>query len=215
VDPVPVPEIKQPKPPILRLRVALIALGLAGIAGWLLFSGLADPYRADDPHAMSRADGRSRFIVTKYQVIVAPTNSRLGERLMVAWINFQKRHGKKNPTRWSFPASPVTPCSIDGLLNQCMEVTGTRYLVAVEIAGGVEFGHTNTLNGAQWVAAFENAIQTSSKAVLCYDYATKRSFGDSLLLIREKPGLVKVVPRSKLAAYQEAGLVDAHFKPEN
>ena len=75
------------------------------------------------------------------------------------------------------------------------------------MAGGIEFGHTNTVSGPQWVAAFEHAIQDSTN-VLCYDYAAKRNFQDNLLLIREKPGLVKVVPRSKLAGYQKAGLVN-------
>ena len=42
----------------------------------------------------------------------------------------------------------------------------------------------------------------------CYDYAKKGTFDDSLLLIRERPGVVKVVPRTKLAEYQAAGLVE-------
>ena len=87
-----------------------------------------------------------------------------------------------------------------------MEVTGTRYLVAVEIAGAVEFGDTNVMGGTQFVAAVERAIADITN-VVCYDYAAKRNFQDSLLLIRERPGLVKIVPRSKLANYQKAGLV--------
>ncbi len=87
-----------------------------------------------------------------------------------------------------------------------MEVSGTQYLIAVEIAGAVEFGSTNSLNGAQWVAAFEHAIETSGP-VVCYDFAKKRNFQDTLLLIRETPGVVKVVPRTKLAEYRKAGLV--------
>lgn len=79
-----------------------------------------------------------------------------------------------------------------------MEMTGTQYLIAVEIAGSIQFRCTNALNGAQWVAAFEHAIEASDP-VICYDYATKRNFEDRLLLIREKPGVVKVVPRTKLA----------------
>jgi hypothetical protein len=81
-------------------------------------------------------------------------------------------------------------------------------LIAVEIAGVVEFGHTNALNGTQWVAAFEHAIETSGP-VTCYDYARKRNFQDTLLVIRERPGVVKIVPRTKLAEYQKAGLVKA------
>jgi hypothetical protein len=92
------------------------------------------------------------------------------------------------------------------MLSQCMEVTGTRYLIAVEVGGAVEFGSTNALNGAQWVEAFEHAIETSDP-VVCYDYVKKRNFQDTLLLIRERPRVVEVVPRSKLAEYQKAGLV--------
>ena len=87
-----------------------------------------------------------------------------------------------------------------------MDVSGTQYLIAVEIAGGVEFGHTNSLNGAQWVVAIEHAIQTN-RPVICYDYAKKRNFEDTLLLICETPGVVKVVPRTKLDDYRKAGLV--------
>jgi hypothetical protein len=72
----------------------------------------------------------------------------------------------------------------------------------------VGFATTNTLNGAQWVAAAEHFLETS-KSVDCYDYSEKRSFQDTLLLIRERPGMVKVVPRSKLGEYQKAGLVTA------
>jgi len=92
-----------------------------------------------------------------------------------------------------------------------MEVSGTKYYIAVEVAGAVEFGSTNALNGAQFVAAFEHAIETSGP-VICYDYAKKRNFQDTLLVLRESPRVVKVVPRSKLADYQKAGLVKANPK---
>ena len=87
-----------------------------------------------------------------------------------------------------------------------MEVSGTKYFIAIEVAGAVEFGHTNVLNGAQWVVAFERAIETS-KPMVCYDYATKRNFEDTLVLIREKPTIVKIVPRTKIPDYQKAGLL--------
>ena len=72
------------------------------------------------------------------------------------------------------------------------------------------FGHTNTIGGAQFVAAFEHAIETSDR-VFCYDYAKKRNFLDTLVLIHEGPHLVKIVPRTKLADYQKAGLVKSHL----
>src|SRR2546428_12330079 len=153
-----------------------------------------------------RGGGVPRCGPRAYQGRHNPPNLPLRQRAFWAWTQYKRRHGKPNPAAYSFPATPVQPCSIGGLLNQCMEVAGTQYFIAVEIGGAVEFGSTNALNGVQWVAAFEHAIETSSP-VVCYDYAKKRSFQDTLLLIRETHRVVKIVPRTKLAEYQEAGLV--------
>jgi hypothetical protein len=60
--------------------------------------------------------------------------------------------------------------------------------------------------------AFEAALQTNQPD--CFDYVAKRSRPENLLLIREKPGVVKVVPPSRLADYQKAGLVSAAYVPE-
>jgi hypothetical protein len=188
----------------VRLWFVGTVLGLAVfilLLAWPSESGI-------NPSELSRADGRPRFYATTYSKMQAPPNLTLAQRLFWAWDQYQRRHGKRNPLAYSFAASPLQLCSIHGLLSQCMEVTGTRYLIAVEIAGAVEFGITNALNGAQWVAAFEHAIETSNP-VICYDFAKKRNFQDTLLLVRERPGLVKVLPRSKLTEYQKAGLVKA------
>jgi len=87
-----------------------------------------------------------------------------------------------------------------------MEMTGTKYFVAVEVGGVIDFGNTNVLIGTQWVAAVEHTIE-SSGPVVCYDFGTRRNFEDTLVLIRERPGVVKVVPRTKLDEYKKAGLV--------
>jgi hypothetical protein len=171
------------------------------------------PDPESNPYDLSRADGKSRFYVTTYPRAQRPANLPLHQRLIWEWVQFRQRHKKRNPAAYSFPGRPVQLCSISGLLNQCMEISGTQYLIGVEIAGAVEFGSTNALNGSQWVAAFEHAIE-SSDPVVCYDYARKRNFQDTLLLIRERPGRVKVVPRSKLAEYQKAGLVKAGSQPK-
>jgi hypothetical protein len=193
------------KPAVVRLWFVATVLGLAALYAWLVWPSSE---LGIDVFTLSREDGKSRFYATTYSKMQRPPHLRLYQRVVWTWMEYQRRHGKRNPAAFSFPASPVGPCSIHGLLNQCMEVTGTRYLIAVEIAGAVEFGNTNTLNGTQWVAAFEHAIETND-SVICYDYAKKRNFQDMLLLIRERPGLVKVVPRSKLVDYQKAGLVKA------
>ncbi len=198
----PSPESGSKKRPGPRLWFVATVLAVAALILWLVWpaeSGI-------DPYELSRADGRSRFWATAYPIMQTPPNLPLHERVFWAWTQFKRRHGKPNPAAYSFPATPVQLCSIGGLLNQCMEVAGTHYLIAVEVAGAVEFGSTNALNGAQWVAAFEHAIELSNP-VICYDYAKKRNFQDTLLLIRERPGVVKVVPRTKLAEYQKAGLV--------
>jgi hypothetical protein len=195
------------KRPAVRPWFFAIILGMAAFIAWLAWP--AEP--RIDAFELSRADGKSRFYATTYSTMQTPAKLSLRQRLVWWWMQYQRRHAKRNPAGYSFPASPVQPCSIHGLLNQCMEVTGTQYLIAVEIAGAVDFGSTNVLNGAQWAAAFEHAIETS-KEVVCYDYAKKRNFEDTLVLIREKSGVVKVVPSTKLAEYQKAGLVKTGAK---
>jgi len=70
-------------------------------------------------------------------------------------------------------------------------MTGTRYLIAREARGdSIDFGNVKTLNGTQWVAAFEEALQQSG-----YD------------VVRERSGAVKIIPQNVMAEYQKAGLV--------
>ena len=71
---------------------------------------------------------------------------------------YQRIHPK--PNNWTFGVSSGR-CSIHGLLNQCMEVSGNRYLIDPDVAsGGVLFTNSTPLNGSQWVAAFEQALRT-------------------------------------------------------
>jgi hypothetical protein len=201
----PTPDTELPKRrPALRLWVLGVALGLAALYGWLLWPS----DREINPYDLSRADGKSRFYDTTGPRSEMPRNLGLPQRLRWTWTQYQWEHRKRNPSAYTFPAMPVQPISIEGLLNQCMEVTGTHYFIAVELAGSLEFGHTNSLSGTQWVAAVEKAIEASGP-VICYDFAKKRNFQDRLVLIRERPGLVKVVPRTKLSDYEQAGLIRA------
>jgi hypothetical protein len=160
------------------------------------------------PYDLSRADRKPRFYATTYSKMEAPPNLTLPQRLSWKWRQYRQHHAKRTPSAYIIAAPPVVPYTIQELLDSCMELTGTQYLIAVEIAGGVEFGTTNSLNGAQWVTAIEHAIETS-KPVVCYDYTKKRNFQDTLLLVRDRPGVVKVVPRTKLTEYQNAGLIKA------
>lgn len=188
----------------MRVSVFIITASLAVLFGWLFWPSAPEI----GAHELSRADGKPRFDVTKYPRVERPANLSLPQRIAWEWAQYKWRHRKRNPATYSFPATPVQPCSIHGLLNQCMEVSGTRYYIAVEIAGGIDFGHTNVLNGAQWIAGIEKALESSTNAI-CYDYAKKRNFVDGLVLIRERRGVVKVLPRTKLADYERAGLCKA------
>jgi hypothetical protein len=192
------------KQPALRLWFLAAVLGLAALYAWLLWPSNTGISAFD----LSREDGKSRFEATSFSKLEAPPHLPPYQQLLWAWRQYLWRHRKRNPAAYTFPACPVQDLPIGVMLHQCMELTGTQYLIAVEIAGGVEFGNTNALNGTQWVAAFEHAVETSGP-VICYDYVKKRNFQDTLLVIRERPGVVKIVPRTKLAEYQKTGLVKA------
>jgi hypothetical protein len=190
------------KRPAVRLWIVAAALFMAALILWLAWPSNLQ----SDPYDLSRADGRSRFWATTYSKAEPQANLSARQRLIWKWMQYKRRHAKPNPAAYTFHATPIQHDSYQGLLNQVMEVTGTQYLIAVEISGALDFGHRNALNGTQWAAAIEHTIETS-QPVICYDYAKKRNFEDTLLLIRDEPGVVKIVPRAKLADYQKAGLV--------
>ena len=182
---------------------AFLSLIAAGMLGMVLWPEIPEV----SVYELSRADGISRFYATTFSKTVAQPNRSLLRRLEHTWTEYQRRNGKRNPAGFVFARQAVQRRGIQEMLSQCMEITGTRYLIAVEIAGAVEFGHSNVLNGTQWVAACEQAIE-SSTAIVCYDYAKKSNFEDTLVIVRDTPGVVKVLPRTKLRDYQEAGLID-------
>jgi len=107
-----------------------------------------------------------------------------------------------HPLNYTFPIEKVQRCSINGLLNQCMEVSGWRYLMDKEVAAGdVQFGCPKVYNGEEWVAAFENALQTNTPE---WWVAKKKGFRrENLVLIRfPKEKTVLVLPQEKAAKYQ-------------
>jgi hypothetical protein len=60
----------------------------------------------------------------------------------------------------SFPVG-TNLWSIQGVLNECQDVSGTQYFIDRNVAAGtIHFGTNNVLNGPQWVAALTNALQT-------------------------------------------------------
>lgn len=189
-----------------------LVVGVLSLAVLLSVTRLVffDVWEGDD-WMPPRWDGKPRFSETRYSKMTVPPNVLFWRRLAVEYAEFQRRFGKRNAARYSFPATTNTLHGVHGLLTQGMEVTGTKYLIAQEVAT-VELRHTNVLNGAQWVAAVEAALQTNQPQ--CHHPASNRFWGENLLLIREKPGVVKVIPPSRLTDYQKAGLVSASYVPE-
>ncbi|HEX4644213.1 MAG TPA: hypothetical protein VH598_01245 [Verrucomicrobiae bacterium] len=175
-----------------RRYVLAVALIFALVIGMLFFM----PGRKAAPPLPF---GTNLFIATAPPVAGFAPNASLGVRaryyLFKIYSKFQRRSFKIG---WSFPASPVTGCSIQGLLNQCMQVSGTRYLMPVGVAAGVvQFGHTNVLDGPHWVAAFEQALQ--SDGVQCWDPQTKTTGPEHLVLLRFPAQKVVVVLPAKAA----------------
>jgi hypothetical protein len=111
-----------------------------------------------------------------------------------------KLPGQRTQT-WSFPATAKAGCSIQGLLNECMQVSSNRYLMPIGVAAGtVWFGHTNVLDGPRWVAAFEAALQGGEVQV--WDQQTKRTHAEQLTLLRFTPQkTVVVLPQSAVADF--------------
>jgi RNA polymerase sigma factor (sigma-70 family) len=107
-----------------------------------------------------------------------------------------------HPLNSTFPIQPIQLCSISGLLDQCMELSGWRYLIDKEVAaGGVKFGNAKVLNGEEWLAAFENALQTNKPE--WWDAKLKRQRQENLVLIRyPEQKIILVLPKDKAAKYQ-------------
>jgi RNA polymerase sigma factor (sigma-70 family) len=103
----------------------------------------------------------------------------------------------------TFSASTnVQLCSVSGLLNQCMEISGWHYLIDKNVvAGAVKFGPLKEMTGKEWVAAFENALQTGTPE--WWDGKTKHMHRENLVLIRfPEQRTILVLPKDKAIKYQ-------------
>lgn len=103
---------------------------------------------------------------------------------------------------YSFAASVTNRCSIQGLLNQCMQVTGVRYAIPIDVAAGtVEFGHPNTLNGVQWAKAFTDALQTGLPE--WWDSKARTFRKENLVLMTNDASMVLVLPKELVGEFQK------------
>ena len=156
----------------------------------------------------------SNFVstTTNSYITPPPPTASFGTRaLYFLYDEKQKIFGKSVP-KWSFGASPKTACSIQGLLNQCANVTGNRYLMPPDIAAGVvQFGNTNTLNGPEWVAAFETELKTGN--VQWWDQQNQQRRWEHLALLRfPEQKTVLVLPESSAADFLRTNGI--HVPPE-
>jgi hypothetical protein len=112
------------------------------------------------------------------------------------------KSGYGHPLNYTFPITPIQGCSIGGFLDQCMQVSGNRYLVDRQVpAGSVQFGCPQVFNGEEWVSAFENALQTGTPE--WWDAKLKRQRQENLVLIRyPEQRTILVLPRDESAKYQ-------------
>lgn len=126
-----------------------------------------------------------------------PPNATLSQRAFIWWLQIRQRFEKPRPLARSFPASPTNRYSIHGLLNQCMEVNGVRYVILKEVAAGsVQFGHTNTMNGTQWVAAITEALQQGRPE--WWDSQARQFRRENLVLVTNNARTVLVIPKTML-----------------
>jgi hypothetical protein len=185
-----------------RKNSRLRRIGLLGAA--LLSFGLVTMFSLRSPTATAPLVPDSRFIATNIPQSGPLPTAGWKDRVVLWLFGFQQRYRQRHPQplSFSFSACPVTRCSIHGLLNQCMEVNGVQYLIAREVAGGtVQFGHTNVLNGAQWVASFAAALTNGQPE--WWDANTKQFRKENLVLVTNGPRTVMVVPHTMVRDVQQ------------
>jgi hypothetical protein len=139
-----------------------------------------------------------KWVETSYPTSAA--RSPFWRQLLAGWFeSYSRRH--PSPANWTFPATTPAQCSIQGLLDQCMQVSGTHYYMPFGVAGGhVIFGHPTSLPGAQWVLSFEGALQTNSPE--WWDGVGLRR--ENLVLVRQSATKVYVVPPNMAAGMTNA-----------
>ncbi len=135
-----------------------------------------------------------RFMITSEANYGISANAGVMERIWHAWERVKRGAGIRPNQTYSFGAALTNRCSIYGLLNQCTDVSGVRYVIAKDVAAGsVKFGHTNTLNGAQWVDAFTTALKTGIPQWWVEASGSFRK--ENLVLVTNGPTTVFVVPK--------------------
>ncbi len=173
--------------------------GILGIAMLILVLAAGRLMMLSSPDSPFASD--ARFVLTTRPRTGLPANAKIKDRAFLWWMEIQEKIRKPRPLAYSFPASATNRCSIHGLLNQCMAVTGIHYVIAREVAAGaVQFGHANTLNGAQWATAFTEVLQTGQPE--WWDSQTKTMRNENLVLVTNDATTVLVLPQEMAREFQ-------------
>src|SRR2546426_7447091 len=144
----------------------------------------------------------AEWVETTYSKGAPAPGTSLWGKLFYRWMEYKKRTSP-NAARHSFSAAPVQRCSVQGLLCECMEVSGTHYFILKDIvASSVDFGHSKTLNGSQWVAAFEQALQNNKPE--WWSGSGKNFTRENFALLRKDAKTVYVLPQSMAAKLTNA-----------
>jgi hypothetical protein len=177
-----------------RIGAWLFVAACLGLLGSLVFL-------MSRPVQTSSFDQDPRFVVTAVHEISVSPNAGLLERGFVGWFQFRQKMLGRRPGTYSFPVSPTTGCSIHGLLMQCTDISGVRYVIPKDVAAGrVQFGTTNVLTGPQWVQAFTEALQHGQPG--WWDSKAKTSISENLVLVTNDIRTVLVLPRSWVREFQ-------------
>ena len=103
-----------------------------------------------------------------------------------------------------FPPGRATKCSIHGLLSQCTEISGVRYVITKEVAAGqVDFGATTTLTAPQFVRAFTRALQTNQPEFI--NFRTQRRYKENLVLLTNDASTVLVLSKAMAQEFEKGG----------
>lgn len=146
-------------------------------------------------------DTNQFVITTKFlDQIKPPANAKLSERFRY-WIFQREVNWTGTNSNWSFPVSPAKACSVQALLNQCTEISWTRYLMPNQIAAGVvTFGNTNILDGPHFLAATEDALQHGDAG--WWDTAKQTWRKEPLQFVRfPEQKVIVVLPKSEVADF--------------
>ena len=131
----------------------------------------------------------------------APPDATVTEQAFAWWNQTKLRFQKRRPQTYSFRSRATSPYLIGETLNLCMEVTGVRYLILKEVAAGkCEYGFTNTLNGAQWVAVVTDALQHGQPE--WRDPHTKAIRKENLVLLTNDARTVVVLTKEMARDFQ-------------